>query len=263
MKRSNFSQNINRDFSIKKYVDFCHFLKSNNKQVIPIVDYFRANKPKSDVVFLRHDVDILPYRALKMAIIESAFDIKSTYYFRKRKYVFNEQIIKTIHSLGHEIGYHYETLSDAKGDTKLALKFFSDNLADFNKLVNIRTISMHGSSLSPYDNKDLWEHYDIASFGILGEAYLSLNWNDLSYYTDAGGSWSSPANFRDKTHLSKNQKSIKSTNELMSLMLGKNNFCINIHPDRWNEGIFWQIENVSKRIRNYIKITLKRIKERE
>jgi hypothetical protein len=56
---------------------------------------------------LRHDVDRLPQNSLRTAQIETQLNLKATYFFRVVPESYDEEIIKEIHSLGHEIGYHY------------------------------------------------------------------------------------------------------------------------------------------------------------
>lgn len=46
---------------------------------------------------------------------------------------------------------------------------------------------MHGNPLSPRDNRELWKKYKFKDFGIIGEAYLSIDFNEVSYFTDTGG----------------------------------------------------------------------------
>jgi len=46
-----------------------------------------------------------------MARLEHASGIAGSYYFRAVPESWDEKIIQTICSLGHEIGYHYENLS--------------------------------------------------------------------------------------------------------------------------------------------------------
>jgi len=62
-------------------------------------------------VILRHDVDRLPENALVFARIEKQVGIKVSYYFRIVEESFDEDIIRQIADMGHEIGYHYENLS--------------------------------------------------------------------------------------------------------------------------------------------------------
>jgi hypothetical protein len=49
-----------------------------------------------------------------MALIEHEYGIRSTYYFRTVKEVFQPDIIRKIADHGHEIEYHYEVLDKAK-----------------------------------------------------------------------------------------------------------------------------------------------------
>ena len=58
---------------------------------------------------------------------------------------------------------------------------------------------MHGSPLSKYNNRDLWEHYDYHSYGIRGEAFLSFeqDHDDIHYLTDTGRTWSNRHTLRD------------------------------------------------------------------
>ena len=44
--------------------------------------------------------------------MENTIGIKTSYFFRTVDQVFDETIIEKIVSLGHEIGYHYENLSE-------------------------------------------------------------------------------------------------------------------------------------------------------
>jgi len=48
---------------------------------------------------------------------------------------------------------------------------------------------MHGSPLSPYDNRDLWKKYDYRELGILGEPYMDLDFGKVGYLTDTGRRW--------------------------------------------------------------------------
>lgn len=65
------------------------------------------------VVYLRHDVDFSPQKALTMAEIESEMDISSTYFFLVTASFYNalsapnRRIIQKISDLGHEIGLHF------------------------------------------------------------------------------------------------------------------------------------------------------------
>ena len=94
-----------------------------------------------------------------------------------------------INSLGHEIGYHYETMDTSNGNVNLAIKQFKENLDKLRELVKVTTICMHGSPRSKYDNRDLWKRFNYKSYGIKGEPYFDLNFNNIYYLTDTGRRW--------------------------------------------------------------------------
>ena len=79
----------------------------------------------------------------------------------KNESVFDKTIIKKIVGLGHEIGYHHEDLSLSRGDYKVAIKHFKVAMDRFRKLYPVKTICMHGSPLSKWDNRDLWKKFEI------------------------------------------------------------------------------------------------------
>ena len=81
----------------------------------------RTRNPERCVI-LRHDVDLKPQNSLATAKLEHELGIRGSYYFRAVPQSWEEQIIKEIASLGHEIGYHYETM-DAVGGTQMTQIF--------------------------------------------------------------------------------------------------------------------------------------------
>ena len=145
--------------------------------------------PLNKVFVLRHDVDERPHNALKLAEAESEMGIRSTYYFRILKISYDPTIIKAIADLGHEIGYHYEDYALANGNLEEAISSFKDNLELFRQFYPVKTVCMHGSSMSKYDNRELWRHYKLSDFGIIGEPYLSVDYSKVFYLTDTGRCW--------------------------------------------------------------------------
>jgi len=127
-------------------------------------------------------------------------------YFRVVPESFDPVVIKEISGLGHEIGYHYEDLSmaarsmgvrnrDARssplpGDLlEKGIAQFESNLEKLRELAPVKTICMHGSQLSKWDNRRLWEKYDYRDFGIAGEPYFDVDYSRVLYITDTGRSW--------------------------------------------------------------------------
>ena len=46
-----------------------------------------------------------------------------------------------------------------------------------------------GSSSSKYDNRLLWKNHSLSEFGLVGEPYLSVDFNKVYYMTDTGYAW--------------------------------------------------------------------------
>jgi hypothetical protein len=203
------------DFTIKAYRALLNSLRKQDYQFQTFSDYLQ--KPASRTIILRHDVDKLPQNALRIAQIENLSGIKGTYYFRIVPKSFDEEIIRQIAELGHEIGYHYEDLSLAAGSMKneklkiknddeynrilfeRGIESFQKNLETLRKITPVKTICMHGSPVGKYDNRDLWKVYDYKDFGIIGEPYLDVDFSQVLYLTDTGRRWNGGSvSVRDK-----------------------------------------------------------------
>lgn len=229
------------DFTTNKFRELCISI-AENYPTITLAEYFKSinNLPKQFII-MRHDVDGKAGPSLRTALIENEYDIRATYYFRTKKDIFVPGIIKQIKNMGHEIGYHYETLSTCKGDYAKAFTLFGEEVNQFRSLASLDTISMHGASLSKYDNRNLWDKYDFKKFGIIGEAYLSIG-KDLNYFTDTGRGWNSKYNLRDYIPGQVPLHFAETTDELIELIKTKklNNLYITLHPDRWtSSGTGW------------------------
>jgi hypothetical protein len=224
------------DFTLRQYELLCQVIAGSGYQLLTIEKYIKDQPGLENTIVLRHDVDRYPANALRMAELEQGFGICSTYYFRHTSHVFTPAIIQKIAGLGHEIGYHYETLSKAHGDFDEALRLFELELNDFRTIAKVQTISMHGSPLSPFDNRDLWKNHDFHQFDLAGEAYLSIDYQHIQYYTDTGRTWQPTyLNLRDHSPEMKPDETIKSTDDLMAVIRQKkySRVCISAHPERW------------------------------
>ena len=248
------------DFTLGKYQDLCQVLVKNYK-VYPVFD-FLLKKPEGNIAVMRHDVDRKIKNSLLMAEQEYNMGISSTYYFRYPS-TFKPDIINKIRDLGHEIGYHYEVLSKTKGDFKKAIALFQSELEEFRKICPIDTICMHGSPLSKYNNRDLWNVYDYHSYGISGEAFLSFEKKreNLRYLTDTGRTWSGKHSLRDvmrKESGKDDPLSLESTDNLIVWLSqgSEKKLYLTIHPERWSsnsgEWLVWSFldfsMNVGKRV---------------
>ena len=252
------------DFTNSKYEELCRTIADMDWNVITVQKYLQKNL-ETPCLILRHDVDRFPRSALRLAKIENRYGLQSTYYFRYTRHVFKKEIINEIYDLGHEIGYHYEVLSKARGDIELAAKLFRDELVEFRKLVPVQTASMHGRPLSKYHNLKLWEHYTPEQFGLIGEAYKNIDFSILHYYSDTGRTWhSTKYNLRDKVNHPKNQKEVETTEDLINILKSgaQNSYCLLTHPNRWSSGDFeWGISLLFDLMANLAKIALNLIRK--
>ncbi|MCT4602663.1 MAG: hypothetical protein N4A59_07170 [Marinifilum sp.] len=244
---------MNRDFTLQSYELICKTIVELKLNVLPFHKYFE-NELTQPFVILRHDVDKFPQMALQMALLENKYGLRATYYFRNTKSIFKPDIIKKINDLGHEIGYHYETMAQSNGDVNEALEIFKGSLIEMRKICTVNTICMHGSSFSKWDNRDLWKKFNFEDYGVIGEPYLSVDYNTVAYISDSGGSWRDTGQrVRDKLP---QMMQVDSTKDLIEKM--KNDkiekLIILTHPDRWHSNIiYWGIERFMCKVRNTIK----------
>lgn len=246
------------DFTFDKYKLLCDALV-DNYAALPVISYLTKPLPEKFVI-MRHDVDRKPENALVMAKIESEMGIESTYYFRMKKDVFDPEIIKKIAEMGHEIGYHYEVLDKANGDYGRAIKLFEDELMSFREIYDVKTVCMHGNPLSKWVNRDLWNQYDFRDFGIIGEPYLSIDYDSVQYFTDTGRKWNSQFNVKDSITSNHNLK-VRGTDDIIKLAENgdSSQLCILTHPNRWNSNFAsWLTELIWQNTKNIGKIAIKK-----
>ena len=214
-------------------------------------------------LILRHDVDLLPANSLRTARLEASMGMPGIYYFRAVPESWNEEIIREIASLGHEIGYHYESLTTCDGDVDAAYQDFCKNLEKLRKLVPVKSICMHGSPRSPYDSKDIWKKYDYHALGIENEPYLDTDFSKTFYLTDTGRRWDGyKMSVRDKIPQYQDKWTAQgltfhSTDDVIGgLHQGRipKNLMITVHPQRWNPvGFKWLKELLMQNVKNIVK----------
>ncbi len=249
-----------RDFTLKSYKKLLISILTSNFEIQTIEDFIK--KPKDKVIVLRHDVDERPENALKMAVLEHSMGISATYYFRIVKISNKPDIIQTIAELGHEIGYHYEDYSLSNGDLKLAISTFKKNLEYFRQYYPVTTVCMHGSSLSGFDNRTIWEHYSLDDFKLIAEPYLSIDFSKVFYITDTARCWDGGKySIRDKVSNYFNL-SFHNTNDIVeSINLGNfpNVSIIQSHT-LWSDNITeWIWLEAREFVRNRAKLFLQKI----
>ncbi|KKG15973.1 hypothetical protein EO98_04525 [Methanosarcina sp. 2.H.T.1A.6] len=273
-----------RDFTLTKYESLLQAIKKTDYSTCTVYDFLK-NKPVKCII-LRHDVDRAVNRNLEMAKLEHSYGIKSTYYFRHIEETFKPDIILQMAEMGHEIGFHYEVMDKANGDTDKAIEIFKTELEDLRKVTEnvteINTVCMHGNPLKPWSNRDLWQKYDFRDFGLAGEPYLSIDYNKVFYLTDTGRTWAdlkirvkdtidrpgdisgdksegksgSKSESKSGTNAKANPRAISSTDDVIRLIQSEkvSQICLLVHPNRWCEDfggwtkelLFQNVKNVGK-----------------
>ena len=268
-----------RDFSLDVMKLFLQELKKRDYRFQSVLDFMQH--PISKTIILRHDVDRKALCAWRMACIEAEMGIRGTYYFRIVPAAYNEKIIKAIADLGHEIGYHYEDLALANGNWELGIQSFERNLEKLRRIAPVKTICMHGSPLSKFDNRLLWQKFDYRKYAIIGEPYLDIDFADVLYLTDTGRRWDGDGvSIRDKASTStehrawgmeRNRQSaahyapcsmrhalrFRETFDIITALergLLPKKIMLTIHPQRWHDRFIpWAKELVWQNGKNVVK----------
>jgi glycopeptide antibiotics resistance protein len=235
-RNDQFKDNNMRDFTLQTYSLLLRSLSRAGYSFQRVEDYMQ--KPVDRVVVLRHDVDLRNYAALRLAKLEASFGVKSTYYFRVVKQSYNPEVIRRIVGYGHEVGYHYEDLATHDGDYEAAIEAFQRNLERFRKFYPVKTVCMHGSSGSPYDNRDLWKRYKLEDFGIICEPYLSIDYDKVLYLSDTGRRWNGfKVSLRDNVE-SAYDFDFRGTKEIINAIEQlPNHILFTAHPEQWVDNL--------------------------
>lgn len=232
------------DFTCGKYEELCRTIAASRYSAVTLAGYLRLNHDRNSkpYIIMRHDIDRSPRRALDAALIEHRHGIAATYYFRNQKGTYVPDLLDKIASLGHEIGLHYETVDKCRGDAASARALFQEELGLFRSRYEINTVCAHGNPLTRFDNKDIWKTASLSDFGLLGEAFLSLDYERFAYFSDSGRTWlnseSQKMPGKDCVKTAFGQWQPKTSDDVIEIIReGKlPNICILTHPERWTAG---------------------------
>jgi hypothetical protein len=257
-----------KDFSIDMYKELLSSLQDAGYQFITFSQYIRleeTNTLPTRFIILRHDVDDLPQNSMDFADIQAQFKVKGTFYFRIVPRSFDKAIIRKMLNQGHEVGYHYETMDTSSGNVDEAYEEFLKHLKTFEGIHSVETISMHGSPLSKFDNRDIWRKYNYKDLGLIGEPYFDFNFNEVLYITDTGRAWDGHKyNIRDRaprenplTNPDFINRSYHSTSDIISAIREGSFPCkvmMNFHPERWtNNNTLWLKQLLNQFLKNQVK----------
>lgn len=248
---------IPRDFTQTAYGKMLRALSSDGFQFYPVARWVSETDPVG--IVLRHDVDRKPKNSLAIAHLEAEIGIQSTYYFRITSNSFDKEIIRSISQMGHEIGYHFEALSFVGGNVDKARSHFAESLAKLREVAEIKTVAMHGSPLSKFDNRDYFRLTGdtLDSYGLNADAFETVDYRGVHYFTDTGRTWiDNRFNLRDRPPNVINS-SVSTTEELTAFLLKvrPRKSAIVMHPERWTDDrIAWFSQLAKDQLINLAKV---------
>ncbi|MFP4026061.1 MAG: hypothetical protein ACLFVR_16185 [Thiohalospira sp.] len=269
------------DFTEKMYQQILVALKNNGYSFMRIQDFLKAEKLPEKFVVIRHDVDLSPVVQLRFAKIEEELDVFSSYYFRYIEEIFKPEIMDDIYKIGHEIGYHYEVITKTKGDKEKAVELFKTELDEFKKRWDTQTICPHGGSFNPefnaynlssiikntpkflfnkkslfsnWVNFNIWENYRFEDFGLLGDAYDSIDFKNILYLSDTGMSWKKKYKRLDHVDSEVNKTvDVKNSRHLIQLIESGNypQIYLLVHFEQWKNNfkdwLGWYLSQLIRR----------------
>lgn len=157
------------------------------KYWLPLVREVARDVPDRAFLLIRHDVDITPWSALRMAELERSLDVRTTYYYRLHAPFYNLMdgaaldSVRAVAAMGHEVGLHYEPgfFLERGMDPVLGTR---RDLVTFEELVGFRThsIAQHQPAAGPV-LADISEHHPCA--------YQPALVRDIPYFGDSGFHW--------------------------------------------------------------------------
>ncbi|MDD2696648.1 MAG: hypothetical protein PHE52_00620 [Candidatus Pacebacteria bacterium] len=142
------------DFSFRHYEEI---LKLALKKGYRFLSFRENSKKYKKIIYLRHDIDISPDNAIKLARIENKYGIKATYLYLLHDIFYNVlenkvlRDIKEINKLGHQIGLHFDfDLINNKSKIKNPKRMINEDLSLFKNILgrDINIVSFHNPSVS-------------------------------------------------------------------------------------------------------------------
>ena len=183
------------DFTFAAYKKLMESAANAGYQAITVREYLQGIRRPLTLI-LRHDVEWNPRWALAFAELEKGFGFRSTFYFRVDTKAFNLSIMRQLQDEGFEVGYHFNTLDRCGGDFNKAIALFERELNMLREAgIRVETVCSHGDPRVKkvgykVNNEIFFKDPDLRSrSGLLGEAYLDIDFSSLTYLSDAGIRW--------------------------------------------------------------------------
>lgn len=172
------------------YASYEKMLKALKKKEFQFVDYSSFRNQSGRTVILRHDVDFDPMKCRRIAEIEQAENVSSTFFFLIRSDFYNifssqvSNLIQSVGNMGHTVGLHFdETVYSDSVDYVQAIKNEAAILEDIaGKRVDC--VSMHLPSKKCLDGN--WIIPGIEN------SYSHEIFSNYEYISDSRRRWKKP-----------------------------------------------------------------------
>ncbi len=176
------------------YTDYLDYLK-NLREAGYLLSTFEACPHEDMTALIRHDIDASPVKALEMARVESENQVRATYFVLLTSKFYNlldqenEQAIREISKLGHEVGLHFDFSKYGASLTQSKLQdavFYETSL--LSRILEgkpVHSISWH-IPMKAYLGKDVPL---FSEAGALKNAYSSEYFYGYKYISDSMMRW--------------------------------------------------------------------------
>ena len=235
-------------FTYSYWDSFCEQLHNKGFHSIPAKLLMRE-KPASNYVVLKHDVETNVSNALKMAEIEHKWGHAGSYYVQAYLLEDDKNIamLHQMQEMGHEISYHYDVMDANAGNISAAIVDFESKCELFEKNgFHLVTLCQHGNPIVERkgyaSNRDFFRNEAVKmKFSLLTDIMVdfkekALGGTDYLYFSDAGRKFKSIYDPINNDLIPSDDKNIPFDNMdlLWSFVTEQNaNAIISIHPHRW------------------------------
>jgi hypothetical protein len=190
-------EEVTCDYSYRHLAEILDTARRQGYEVNTCREYVEGARSPLQLV-LRHDIDLLPARALQIAQLQADLGVRGTYFVRLHANEYNAlshenlQALKTISAIGHEVGLHAEPVDLLYSTGVSEAVSVRSGLETLRKFVSPEVVGVAShNDTTPYNNLDYLGAIDIANLGGSYEAYdtTHLNLFANSWYVTDGHFW--------------------------------------------------------------------------
>ena len=178
------------DFSYNHYREIIETAKRRGYRVIQMREYAHS-RGDNRILLLRHDIDIHPRCAERLARFERDLDVRSTYFVRVHTDLFNPfsyevyPLLRKILEMGHEIGLHFENVDFSRTTGEDASSILRREIDALQTILGVKIAGMaaHRDLISAVSN----DGADPSEYGLAYEARALTR--DCMFVSDSLRQW--------------------------------------------------------------------------